>query len=69
MLVVDRSEDAKSGAIVIAVVNGELTVKRLKIESDRVWLMPENPDYAPLEIKEGMELVIWGVVIHVIHSL
>jgi DNA polymerase V len=69
MLVVDRSEDAKSGAIVIAVVNGELTVKRLKIESDRIWLMPENPNYAPLEIREGMELVIWGVVIHVIHSL
>jgi DNA polymerase V len=68
-LVVDRSQEAKSGSVVIAVVNGELTVKRLKIEGGRVWLMPENPNYAPLEIKEGMELVIWGVVMHVIHSL
>lgn len=68
-LVVDRSQEAKSGSVVIAVVNGELTVKRLKIEGGRVWLMPENPNYAPLETKEGMELVIWGVVMHVIHSL
>ena len=69
MLVVDRSLEAQSGSIIIAVVNGELTVKRLMIDGDAVWLMPENPDFQPLQISEGMELHIWGVVAHVIHSL
>jgi DNA polymerase V len=62
LLVIDRSLTPKSGAIVVAVVNGELTVKRLQIEGRHIWLMPENPAYPPLEIGEGMELVIWGVV-------
>jgi DNA polymerase V len=69
LLVVDRSLEPKSGAIVIAVVNGELTVKRLKVDHGGVWLMPENPNYPPLEIKEGTDLMIWGVVAHVVHSL
>jgi len=69
MLVVDRSLEAQSGSIVIAVVNGELTVKRLLLNDDKVWLWPENPEYQPVQIKEGMELHIWGVVAHVIHSL
>ena len=68
MLVVDRSLEAQSGSIVIAVVNGELTVKRLVINGDEVWLMPENPEFEPMQIKDGMELHIWGVVAHVIHS-
>lgn len=69
MLVVDRSLEAQSGSIVIAVVNGELTVKRLLMNDDGVFLMPENPEYEPIEIKEQMDLHIWGVVAHVIHSL
>jgi DNA polymerase V len=69
MLVVDRSLEAQSGSIIIAVVNGELTVKRLLLNDGEVWLWPENPEYLPVQIKEGMELHIWGVVAHVIHSL
>lgn len=69
MLVIDRSLEAKSGSIVIAVVNGELTVKRLLIDGDGIYLMPENPDYEPIVIQDFMELQIWGVVAHVIHSL
>jgi DNA polymerase V len=68
MLVVDRSLEAQSGSIVIAVVNGELTVKKLVIDGDEVWLRPENPEFEPMQIKDGMELHIWGVVAHVIHS-
>jgi len=68
MLVVDRSLDAQSGAIIIAVVNGELTLKRLLINGDELWLMPENPEFQPLQITDGMELQVWGVVAHVIHS-
>ena len=69
MLVVDRSLEAQSGSIVIAVVDGELTVKRLLLDGHEIWLMPENRQYQPIQIKEGMDLHIWGVVAHVIHSL
>jgi DNA polymerase V len=69
MLVVDRSIEPTDGAIVIAVVNGELTVKRLKKNAGRVWLMPENPDFKPMEITEEMEVIVWGVVKNSIHDL
>lgn len=69
LLVVDRSLEPKSGAVVVAVVNGELTVKRLRVDAGGVWLLPENPAYPPLEIRDGLDLTIWGVVAHVVHSL
>lgn len=68
LLVVDRSLEPKSGAVVVAVVNGELTVKRLRVEGGRVWLLPENPAYPPLEVVGDMELVICGVVAHSVRS-
>ena len=68
LLVVDRAREAKSGSIVVAAVNGELTLRRLKVEGERVWLLPENPDFAPLEIRDGTALVVWGVVAHTVHS-
>jgi len=68
LLVVDRALEPRSGSIVVAVVDGELTVKRLKVEGERVWLMAENPAYPPLEIRDGQELFIWGVVAHAVRS-
>lgn len=68
ILVVDRSLEPKSGAIVVAVVNGELTVKRLEIRGRRIRLVPENPAYPPLDIREGVEFAVWGVVVHAIRS-
>ena len=68
MLLVDRSLDAQHGAIVIAALNGELTVKRLSKTPNKVQLLPENPRYKPIDITEGEDLVIWGVVTYVIHS-
>ena len=69
LLVVDRSLPPASGKIVIAVVNGELTVKRLFKERSRLFLMPENPNYPALEITEEMAFMIWGVVTNVIHPV
>lgn len=68
LLVVDRALEAKSGAIVVAVVDGELTVKRLRIADERVWLVAENPAYPPLEVRDGQALHIWGVVAHAVRS-
>lgn len=69
LLVVDRSLEAISGKVVIAVVDGEITVKRLRKHRNKLWLMPENPNFQPIEIGENMELHIWGVVTNVIHAL
>ncbi|MDR3443263.1 MAG: translesion error-prone DNA polymerase V autoproteolytic subunit [Legionella sp.] len=67
MLIVDKSLDAVHGTIVIAALNGELTVKRLSKIAGRVQLLPENPKYKAIDITEGQDLVIWGVVTYVIH--
>ncbi len=69
ILVVDRSLPAVHGKIVIAAVNGELTVKRLCKDGKKVQLVAENDAYPPIEITEGTELYIWGVVTSVIHQL
>ncbi|GAB6096883.1 translesion error-prone DNA polymerase V autoproteolytic subunit [Desulfatiferula olefinivorans] len=69
ILVVDRSLEAVDKRVVIAVVNGELTVKRLRMTQGRITLRAENPAYAPLEISPDMEFEIWGVVTTVIHAL
>jgi DNA polymerase V len=67
LLIVDRSIRPKQGHIVIAVLNGELTVKRLEIEGDRLFLKAENSGYPPIEVTEPQELFIWGVVTSAIH--
>ncbi len=69
ILVVDRSLEPASGNIVIAVVSGELTVKRLMKNRDSWSLVAENPDYPDLEIDRETELEIWGVATYAIHSL
>ncbi|MEM6838644.1 MAG: translesion error-prone DNA polymerase V autoproteolytic subunit [Cyanobacteria bacterium P01_C01_bin.120] len=67
LLIVDRAVDPISGSIVIAVINGDLTVKRLHQGGDRVALLPENPAYQPIEITPAMTFEIWGVVTKSIH--
>lgn len=69
LLVVDRSIDPTHGAIVIAAIDGELTVKRLAIRRGKVFLLAENPEFAPIELKDHQEMVIWGVVTNAIHKL
>ncbi len=69
ILIVDRSLEPKDKKIVVAVVNGEFTVKRVQKKAHKLFLLPENDDYAPTEIKEGTDFEIWGVVVHVIHSV
>jgi DNA polymerase V len=68
LLIVDRSMQPVSGRIVIAIVDGELTVKRLSLKHGKIYLISENPRYSPIKIRDGQNLQIWGVVLHVIHS-
>lgn len=69
LLVVDRSLEATSGKIVIAAVNGELTVKRLQKTNEGVFLVAENHDYAPIALEDSDHVQIWGVVIYTIHAI
>lgn len=68
ILVVDLSIKAKNNHIIVAFVNGEFTVKRLKMTASKMSLIPENKDFPPLPITEEMDFRIWGVVTNVIHS-
>ena len=69
ILVVDRSLEPISGKVVIAVINGELTVKRLHRKGETLCLKAENPDYPDILINEGTTCEIWGVAAFVVHSL
>lgn len=69
LIAVDRAMVPCDGSIVVAVVDGEHTVKRLRQQAGRQWLEAANPAYAPLELIPGNPLQVWGVVTHVIHAL
>ena len=69
LLVVDRSLTPANRSVVIAVVDGEFTVKRLSKRGGKIRLLAENPDFAAIDFKDGQELQIWGVVTNVIHRM
>jgi DNA polymerase V len=69
VLVVDRSIEPRDGHVVIAVIDAELTVKRLHRRHGQVRLVAENPEFPDIVLRDEQELTIWGVVRHVIHSL
>lgn len=69
ILIVDRSIEPIHGKIVVAAIDGGLTVKRLKIKNRSAFLMPENDDFQPIAVNPENGIYIWGVVVHVIHSI
>jgi DNA polymerase V len=68
ILIVDRSISAENGSIIIAALNGELTVKRLKTKAGKLFLIPENDAYPRFEIHEETSFEVWGVVTYIIHK-
>ncbi len=69
LLIVDRAKEPKNGSVIIAVLDGQLTVKRLRIRRGKFSLEPENDNYPVQPITQGMEFEVWGVVTNVIHPL
>ena len=69
LLVIDRSLEPQDGKIAVCLIDGDFTVKRLKVEKDCVWLMVENKRYKPILVTEENELMIWGIVTHVLKAL
>jgi DNA polymerase V len=68
LLVIDKSVEPENGKIAVCYVEGEFTVKRIKIQDNRCWLMPENDDFQPIEVLPDNQFMIWGIVLHVIKS-
>ena len=69
LLVIDRSLEPTNNKIAVCLIDGEFTVKRLKVENGRLWLKPENLDYKPIEITEQNQFIIWGIVTNVIKKV
>ena len=68
-LIVDRSLQPRHESIVIACIDGEMIVKKLEYREGKPYLVAANPNYPAIEIREGDELIIWGVVTKNIHNL
>ncbi len=69
LLVIDRSQEPENGKIAVCFVDGEFTVKRLKVEDDCIYLMPENSKYKALKVTSENQLIIWGIVTYVVKKV
>jgi len=68
LLIIDKSLEPKNGKIAVCFIDGEFTIKTIKIEKDCIWLLPANEKYKPVQVTEDNDFVVWGIVIHVIKS-
>ena len=68
LLIVDKSLPPHDGCIAVCYVDGEFTVKRVKLERGCAWLMPSNPKYRPIRVDADNEFLVWGIVRHVVKS-
>ncbi len=69
VMIIDRSLEPKNNTIVLAVLDGEFTVKRIQKKGDNLFLNPENKDFKAIQITEEMNFQVWGVVTHIIHKV
>lgn len=69
LLIIDKSLEPIDGKIAVCFIDGEFTVKRIKIEKDIVWLVAENEKYKPIKVTSDNDFLIWGIVTTVIKSV
>jgi len=69
LLIIDKSLEPVDNKIAVCFIDGEFTVKRIKIEATTIWLLAENEDYKPIKVTSDNEFVIWGIVTTVIKSV
>ena len=69
LIIIDKSLEPADGKIAVCFIDGEFTVKRIKIDRDCCWLMPANDDFKPIRVTEENDFLVWGIVVHVIRSL
>ncbi|TXB66203.1 translesion error-prone DNA polymerase V autoproteolytic subunit [Vicingus serpentipes] len=69
LLIIDKSLEPKNGKIAVCFIDGEFTVKRIKIEKDVIWLIAENIKYKPIKVTIDNDFTIWGIVTYIIKSV
>lgn len=69
IMVIDRSLEPQNNKIAVCFIDGEFTVKRINIQENCVYLMPENKNYQPIKVTDENELIIWGIVTYVIKKV
>ena len=69
IMVIDRSLEPTDNKIAVCCIDGEFTVKRIKVKKDAVYLIPENKDFNPIKVTEYNDFIIWGIVTYVIKSV
>jgi DNA polymerase V len=69
LLVIDRSLEPADKKIAVCYIDGEFTVKRLRVQKNEIWLQPENPNYPIINITEDNDFMIWGIVTNVIKKV
>ena len=69
IMVIDRSIEPTENKIAVCCIDGEFTVKRIKIEKDGLYLIPENKDFEPIKITENNQFIVWGIVTYVIKAV
>lgn len=69
LLIIDKSLEPRDGKIAVCFIDGEFTIKRIKLEKDFCWLMPENKKYKPIKVTEDNDFVVWGIVVHIIKTI
>jgi DNA polymerase V len=69
ILVIDKSLSPVNGRKAVCYIDGEFTLKTLKVDQTGIWLMPANPDYKPVKVTEENNFIVWGIVTFVIHKL
>lgn len=68
IMIVDKSLEPKNRSIVLAVIDGEFTVKRVNMNENELYLIPENSNFSPIKITQEMDFQVWGVVTYIIHK-
>jgi len=69
LLIIDKSLEPTDNKIAVCFIDGEFTVKRIKIEADLIWLVAENKAYKPIKVTKDSEFLIWGIVTTVIKKV
>ena len=69
ILVIDKSLEPQDGKIAVCFIDGEFTVKRIKVQENSLLLLPENPSFEPIEVTQENDFVIWGIVTYVVKKI
>lgn len=69
ILVIDRSIEPTDNKIAVCFIDGDFTIKRIKIEEDCIYLQPENPKFKSIKVTEDNDLIIWGIVTYVVKKV